>query len=267
MANSEWVNAPHIDSYRLDRKVAVVTGGAQGIGESCAHALVEAGAQVIIVGRDESKLKYVVNDLNKFGTADYFVADISELDEISKLTTFVKDKYRVIHILINNAAIGQWKPATDITLADWELMIRTNLTSIFLLSQQFGGMMIEKNYGKIVNVSSISGLIVNSEHDHVHYGTSKAGVIHLTKSLAAEWAKFGVRVNCITPGYTSTKMLQELLDTPEGRNISERISKLTPIGHMAETTDVSQGVLFFSAPASDYITGQILSVDGGYTLW
>lgn len=267
MSDTRRIKAPHIESYRLDRKVAVVTGGAQGIGESCTHALVEAGAQVIIVGRDENKLRSVVDDLSKVGTADYFVANLTELDEIDNLTAFVKDKYQVIDILVNNAAIGQWKPATEITLADWDLMIKTNLTSVFLLSQRFGEMMIAKKYGKIINISSISGLIVNSEHDHAHYGTSKAAVIHLTRSLAAEWAKFGVRVNCITPGYTSTKMLTELLGAPESKGISDRISQLTPVGHMADPTDISQGVLFFSVPASDYITGQILSIDGGYTLW
>ena len=257
----------HLDSYKLNGKVALVTGGGQGIGESCAHALIESGAEVIIVGRDESKLISVTSELNKRGSAKYFVADLAKPSDIEFIYNFVFSQHKKLDILVNNAGIGQWKAAVDITLEEWDLMIRTNLTSTFLLSQKFGKLMVENKYGKIVNVSSISGIIVNSEHNHAHYGTSKAGIIHLTKSLAAEWAKFGVRVNCITPGYTATKMLTDLLLTPEGKKIGERIKELTPVGSMASVVDISQGVLFFSVPASDYITGQILSIDGGYTLW
>lgn len=264
--DTNWNFQPHIDGYRLDGKTALITGGAQGIGESCAHALVEAGATVLITGRDESKLSKVCSDLNQKGQSSYFVADLAEYSDIEDLFKRVIDKYNSIQILVNNAGIGQWKPALDVSYEEWDLMIRTNLTSAFFLSQKFGAVMIKNSYGKIINISSISGLIVNSEHDHAHYGTSKAGLIHLTRSLAVEWAKFGVRVNCITPGYTSTKMLTDLLSTPEGEKIGKRINMLTPAGKMAEVTDISQGVLFFSVPASDYITGQILSIDGGYTL-
>lgn len=257
----------HLDSYRLNGKVALVTGGAQGIGESCAHALIESGAEVILVGRDKSKLISVTSELSKKGSAKYCVADLAKQSDIESIYNFVLTQHKKLDILVNNAGIGQWKAALEISLEEWDLMIRTNLTSTFLLSQKFGKLMIENNYGKIINISSISGIIVNSEHHHAHYGTSKAGVIHLTKSLAAEWAKFGVRVNCITPGYTATKMLTDLLLTPKGVEIGERIKALTPAGEMAAVTDISQGVLFFSVPASDYITGQILSIDGGYTLW
>jgi NAD(P)-dependent dehydrogenase (short-subunit alcohol dehydrogenase family) len=257
----------HLDSYKLNGKIALVTGGAQGIGESCASALVESGAEIIVVGRDESKLISVTSELNNKGSAKYFIADLAKPSDIESIYDFVFDQYKKLDILVNNAGIGQWKAALEISLEEWDLMIKTNLTSTFLLSQKFGKLMIKNNYGKIVNVSSISGIIVNSEHNHAHYGTSKAGVIHLTKSLAAEWAKFGVRVNCIAPGYTATKMLTDLLLTPEGAKISERIKELTPSGYMASVKDISQGVLFFSVPASDYITGQILSIDGGYTLW
>lgn len=257
----------HLDAYSLIGKIGLVTGGGQGIGESCAKALIDAGATVIIVGRNEEKLKKVVAELNKLGSADYFVADLAKDSDIDELCTSVQKKYKKVDLLINNAGIGQWKSALEITKKDWDLMLKTNLTSAFLLSQFFGKIMIDNKYGKIVNVSSISGLIINSEHSHAHYGTSKAGLIHLTKSLAAEWAKYGVRVNCITPGYTSTEMLNNLLLTPEGIQINERIKKLTPAGKMAEVTDISQGVLFLCAPASDYITGQVLSIDGGYTLW
>lgn len=261
-----WKHKSHLDQYRLDGKVAIVTGGGQGIGESCAHALVEAGANVIIVGRNEDNLNAVSTELNKKGQSSYFVADLVNTAEIKALQDYVAKKYKRADILINNAGIGQWKSALDITTEDWDLMIKTNLSSAFQLSQQFGKMMIDNKYGKIVNISSISGLIVNSEHSHVHYLTSKAGLIHLTRGLAVEWIKSGVRVNCITPGYTATKMLTDLLLSPDGIKIGKKINELTPAGHMAEVTDISQGVLFFSVPASDYITGQILSIDGGYTL-
>jgi NAD(P)-dependent dehydrogenase (short-subunit alcohol dehydrogenase family) len=263
---TNWNFGPHLNDYRLDGKTALITGGAQGIGEACAHALIESGAIVVITGRDESKLAKVCAELSQKGQSSYFVADLANISDVEALYKNVTDKFSMVDILINNAGIGQWKSALDISYDEWDLMIRTNLTSAFFMSQKFGKHMINSRYGKVVNISSISGLIVNSEHDHAHYGTSKAGLIHLTKSLAAEWAKFGVRVNCITPGYTSTKMLTELLLTPEGAKIGKRINELTPAGKMATVTDISQGVLFLSVPASDYITGQILSIDGGYTL-
>ena len=261
------MSTSYLADYRLDGKLAVITGGGQGIGEACAHTLVEAGARVLLVGRNEENLKSVSDSLqNNFGS-DYFKADLTSDEDISKLFEYVRSRYGTAHILINNAAIGQWKPALDITDSDWDTMIKTNLTSVFKLSQKFGSLMVNQGYGKIVNISSISGIIVNSEHAHVHYGTTKAGVIHMTKSLAAEWAKNGVRVNCITPGYTATKMLTDLLNKPEGKAIASRIGELTPMREMAQPKDIAHGVLFFSAPASDYITGQILSIDGGYTLW
>ena len=263
MGSIKEINNP----FRIDGKVALVTGGGQGIGEASAHILAQAGAKVVLTGRNEVKLKSVANEINKYGKAEIYVADLSNRKELSKLIGDLDNQKIDIDILVNNAAIGQWKPALGITSEDWDAMMKTNLDSVFWLSQKIGSRMIKRNYGKIINISSISGLIVNSEHPHVHYGISKAGVIHLTKSLAAEWAKYGVRVNCITPGYTSTKMLTDLLATPEGQKIGSRIKELTPLGGMATPEDIGFGILYLAAPASDYVTGQILSIDGGYTLW
>lgn len=267
MAASNLGVAANKNPFRIDGKVALVTGGGQGIGEAAAHILAQAGAKVILVGRNEVRLNSVASEINHFGKAEYITAELSSKKEIIVLVEEITRRNFEIDILVNNAAIGQWKPATEITADEWDLMIRTNLSSVFWLSQKLGAKMIARKYGKIINISSISGIIVNSEHPHVHYGSSKAGVIHLTKSLAAEWAKFGVRVNCITPGYTSTKMLTDLLATPEGKHIGRRIKELTPMGEMATPEDIGNGILYFASPASDYVTGQILSIDGGYTLW
>ena len=256
-----------LDDFRLDGKTALITGGGQGIGEAAARILARSGARVVITGRNELTLRAVVDDINKFGKCEYILADLSKEAQINNLIEEIEMRKLQINILVNNAAIGQWKSAVDITPEDWDLMFRTNLDSVFWLSQKLGRKMISYGYGKIINISSISGLIVNSEHPHIHYGTSKAAVVHLTKSLAAEWAKEGVRVNCITPGYTSTKMLTDLLETPQGKKIGERINQLTPLGHMASPDDIGNGVLYLASTASDYLTGQIISIDGGYTLW
>jgi sorbose reductase len=265
--DQEWKSKSHLDNFSLRGKIAVVTGAGQGIGEAAAHALADAGAEVCVVGRSISKLESVVADLSKKTTASFFSGDISLEDDVMALVDYVKSKHGDADILVNNAGIGHWKSAFDISLDEWHNMIDTNLTSAFLLSREFARGMVEKKYGKIVNISSISGLIVNSQHNHAHYGTSKAGLIHLTRSLAAEWAPHGIRVNCITPGYTATEMLQDLLATPAGIEIGKKIKELTPMSEFAEVTDISNGVLYFASPASDFITGQILSIDGGYTLW
>jgi NAD(P)-dependent dehydrogenase (short-subunit alcohol dehydrogenase family) len=255
--------------YALDLsgRVAIVTGAGQGIGEAIARGMVTAGAAVALVGRTGDKLRSLQAQLPGDHPTVAIECDVSKEEDVTRMIEQVTKELGSPGILVNNAGVGQWSAATDLSLADWDHLMATNLTSAFLCSKYAGRQMIEAGYGKVINISSISGSIVNREHSHVHYGVSKAGMIHLTRSLAAEWAPHGVRVNCISPGYTETVLLRELLNTPEGQIIEPKLIAATPLGYMAAPEDMVGAAVFFASSASDYCTGQDLQIDGGYTVW
>jgi NAD(P)-dependent dehydrogenase (short-subunit alcohol dehydrogenase family) len=168
---------------------------------------------------------------------------------------------------VNNAGIGQWVDSEAMSLDDWQKVMAINLSAVFLCAQAEAKVMLPAGYGKMINTASMSGSIVNWPQKQAAYNTSKAGVIHLTRSLAAEWADRGVRVNCISPGYTRTQLVDELTKTPEGQRMVPEWLRMTPMGRMAEVTDLQGAVVYLAAPVSDFMTGHDLVVDGGYACW
>jgi sorbose reductase len=149
----------------------------------------------------------------------------------------------------------------------WDKVIDLNLTGVFLCAQAEGRVMLKAGYGKIINTASMSGHIVNYPQNQVAYNASKAAVIHLTRSLATEWASRGVRVNSISPGYTRTKLVDDLVASPEGQRMVPKWMELTPMGRMVEVTDLQGAVVFLAAEASDFVTGHDVVIDGGYCAW
>jgi NAD(P)-dependent dehydrogenase (short-subunit alcohol dehydrogenase family) len=151
--------------------------------------------------------------------------------------------------------------------AEWRRVIDLNLTGVFLCAQAEGRVMLEAGYGKIINTASMSGSIVNTPQNQAAYNASKAGVMHLSRSLAAEWAPRGVRVNSISPGYTRTQLVDDLVASPEGgRNVPQWMA-LTPMGRMAEVIDLQGAIVYLAAEASDFMTGHDMVIDGGYCVW
>ncbi len=257
-----------IDRFRLNGKVALVTGAGQGIGRAFAHALGEAGAKVAIVDLVLARAISVVEELaRKQIEATALVTDVSKSDQVQVMVKAIIDKWGQLDIGVNNAGIGVWHPAEHVTETDWDRIMDVNLKSVFLCCQAEAKVMFPRGYGKIINTASMSGTIVNMPQNQAPYNTSKAGVIHLTKSLAAEWASRGVRVNCISPGYTRTKLVDELLKTPEGQALAPKWIALTPSARMAEVTDLQGAVVYLASSASDYATGCDLVIDGGYSCW
>jgi len=252
-----------LDQFRLDGKVAVVTGGNRGIGRAIAIALAEAGAAVAIAGRDEQRNSEAVAELTTLGaTAMSTGTDVTSRADLQAMRDGVTQQLGPIDILINNAGIGIHGESLAIDDAGWDRVMATNLDAVWKASQVVGEGMVERGAGSIVNVGSMSGMIINRPQWHAPYAVSKAGVHHLTRSLAAEWAPRSVRVNAIAPGYTKTEISD--IDLPEYKHywIDE-----VPMQRYAQASEIAPAALYLASPASSFVTGSVLVIDGGYTLW
>ncbi|MCW2870853.1 glucose 1-dehydrogenase [Actinacidiphila oryziradicis] len=252
-----------LDQFRLNGKVAVVTGGNRGIGKAIAVALAEAGASVAIASRDEARNGEAVAELTGLGaTAISTKTDVTSRADIVAMRDQVTAQLGPIDILVNNAGIGIHGESLTIDDDSWDRVMATNLDAVWKVSQVVGESMVERGTGSIVNVGSMSGMIINRPQWHAPYGVSKAGVHHLTRSLAAEWAPKSVRVNAIAPGYTKTEISD--IDLPEYKHywIDE-----VPMQRYAQASEIAPAALYLASPASSFVTGEILVIDGGYTLW
>jgi NAD(P)-dependent dehydrogenase (short-subunit alcohol dehydrogenase family) len=245
----------------LAGKVAIVTGGSRGIGFECATALRDNGAKVIIAGRDSATCELSAQRLN----VDYHPADVSDPNQVTKLAQVIGSRYGRIDIAVNNAGQSLCVPAEKCSDAQWHQMMNINLHGLFYCCREFGKVMLEQGKGSIVNVTSISGLISNVPQPQAAYNTSKAAAIMLTKSLAAEWAKRGVRVNAVSPGYIETDMTKGALE--KRRDWVAIWQKFTPMIRVGQPSEVAGAVLFLVSDAASYFTGSNLVVDGGYTCW
>ncbi len=259
---------PILERFKLTGRVALVTGAGQGIGRAFAHALGEAGAAVAVVDINADAAKAVAGELVQKGIdAIEVVADVTRVDQIQGMIEAVVRKWGRLTIAVNNAGMGDWTAAEDVDENNWDRISDLNLRGVFFCAQAEGRIMLKAGYGKIINTASISGTIVNTPQKQVVYNTTKAGVMHLTKSLAAEWAPQGIRVNSISPGYTRTKLVDDLLATPIGQNMLPHWIARTPQARMAEVTDLQGAVVYLASEASDFMTGHDMIIDGGYCTW
>jgi 2-deoxy-D-gluconate 3-dehydrogenase len=249
-----------LDKFRLDGKVALVTGTSGGLGKAMAAALAEAGADVACHCRAEGDADGACGAIEKLGrTALPVYGDLADKNVPGEIVSRVVREFGRIDILVNNAGMIRRAPAIDFTEEDWAAVLEVNLSSVFRLSQAAGRQMIEQGAGKIVNIASLlsfqGGITVPA------YTASKSGVAGLTKALANEWARHNINVNAIAPGYIETKNTAALrADETRNRQILERI----PAGRWGETDDLCGSVVFLSSAASNYMHGHILVVDGGW---
>ncbi len=247
--------------FRLDGKVAVVTGASRGIGRDLALVLAGAGAAVGLAARSSDLLDEVTAEIEGAGgTAFSVVMDMTDLSSIRRGIGRVVERFGRLDILVNNAGAGANHPAVDVTEADWDSMMDVNLKGLFFTCQAAGKVMLEAGWGRIVNMSSQAGVV--GIRDHAVYSASKGGVNLLTKVLALEWSGRGVTVNAIAPTFVYTPGTAERLDDPEYRaGVEARI----PAGKVASTTDVAAAVLYLASPDAGMVTGTVLLVDGGWT--
>ena len=248
-----------LKQFSLDGKVAVVTGASEGIGEALALGLAEAGADIIVCSRRETKLKEVKAEIEKAGRrAEVFVLDVSKLGDIQRLKDFILERFGKVDILVNNAGFTVTKPAWEVTEEEWNLMMDIGFKGLFFCCQMIGSIMRQRGYGKIINLSStFSRSIIKGR---AVYGGIKAGVSHLTEALAFEWASDGIRVNALAPTATLTPSRKETLKG----EVLQRILSRIPLGRLATPEDLVNAAIYLSSPASDFVTGHTLFVDGGW---
>lgn len=253
-------------STALDGRRVVVTGGARGIGYAIARAAAASGASVALLDLDQAELDRAASELQAEVSGARVlthICDVTSYEQVSSASSVLEAGWgSPADTLVNNAGIVRNTPAENMTVADWDDVLKVNLSGVFYCSQVFGKPMIEARSGSIVSIASMSGLIVNHPQPQVAYNVSKAGVIMMTKSLAAEWAPYGVRVNAVAPGYIRTNITAsfpaELREGWVGR---------IPQGRMGTPEEVANVVVFLASDAASLVTGETVVADGGYTLW
>lgn len=255
----------YLERFNLGERVAVVTGGGRGIGLEIARALGEAGATVVIAEIIEANGQKAAHQLCEMGYRSEFLAlDVTNSTAVERAADVIFRKYGRIDVLVNNAGYANNIEALKYSDEDYYKLMRINLDGVFFCCRSFGKHMTAAGRGSIVNIGSMSGIIVNKPQPQAPYNASKAGVHMLTKSFACEWASAGVRVNAVAPGYIATEM------TAVGRANKEWYrcwTDMTPMGRCGEPSEVASVVLFLASDAASYVTGCVLSIDGGYTAW
>jgi len=250
-----------MDRFSLEGRVAVVTGGTRGLGEGFARALGEAGASVALVGRDGKAAAGVVADLESRGIdCAYIEADITDRQNVEMILATTLERFGRVDILVNNAGTCVHAPALEVTPEDWRHVMDVNLDALWTCSQVFGRTFVEQGSGVMINIGSMSGFIVNRPQWQPAYNASKAAVHHLTRSLAAEWAPHGVRVNALAPGYIKTEMSP--VDEPQYR---QNWIDDAPMQRYGTVEELAPAVVFLASDASSFVTGSVLVADGGYT--
>ena len=249
------------DLFDLTGKKGYVTGAGSGLGRAIAHGLAEAGATVLVCDINQESAENVAQEIrSQNGSARALSIDVSQKSQVEGLVQTTAEELGGLDFAFNNAGILKLGKPEDLSEADWQEELNIDLTGVFLCCQAVGRYMIKHGGGKIVNTASISGLVVNSG---LTYSTAKAGVIQLTRVLAMRWARHGVYVNCFSPGYIRTGMTAPHLTRPE---VEQEMIRQTPLRRVGEPRDLVGAALFLAAPASDFVTGQNIIVDGGVTL-
>ena len=254
-----------MSSQSLDGRVAVVTGGARGIGLETATALSRAGATLVLADLDAEAVEHAARGIAEHGgSASAHALDVTDPSAVTALADRIHALHGRIDVLVTSAGIARITPALETSDEEWRLVMDVNVNGVFWCCRAFGRHMVAAGRGSVVNLGSMSGLIVNRPQSAAAYIASKAAVHMMTKALACEWAKACVRVNALAPGYVATEMTLGMRARPE---LFGAWMDATPMGRCGEPAEVAAAALFLASDAASYITGSVLSVDGGYTAW
>ena len=250
--------------FDLTDRLALVTGSSRGIGKAVARGLAEAGATIVLHGRDEERLAETQAEFeNEFG-ADRVRAiafDITDADAVYRGIRTVDDEFGPVRILVNNAGVQHREPLLDLPVDDWDRVLRTNLTSAFLVGREAARGMIERGQGKIINIASVQADLARPTI--APYTASKGGIRNLTRAMTAEWAGHNIQVNAIAPGYIHTEMTQNLVDDEQ---FNSWILGRTPAGRWGTTADIVGPAVWLASDAANFVNGQVVFIDGGMTV-
>lgn len=247
------------ESFRLDGAVAVITGGARGIGRATAEAFIQAGARVHLLDRDGDAVRACADAVA--GVVGAHQLDVTDEAAVDAVFSAIRRDEGQIDILVNNAGIAIRKPTIDLSLADWQRVVDVNMTGAFLCARAAGRAMTAQGSGAIVNVASIMGLSGGGLYPNISYQTTKGAVVNMTRALAVEWAGSGVRVNAVAPTWVETDFIAALQSDPE---FTAAVERLTPMRRLAKADEVANAILFLASPAASMIAGHVLPVDGGF---
>jgi NAD(P)-dependent dehydrogenase (short-subunit alcohol dehydrogenase family) len=250
-----------LDRFRLDGKVALITGGARGLGRTMAAALAEAGADIALAGRSKDTCQDTADGIGSTTRRKVmaFAADVTKIADVERLADDVEREFGKVDILVNNAGINIRGPIQQLTEADWDAVIDTNLKGPFLCARAIGPRMVSRGWGRVINLGSVLGVIALP--GRAPYASSKAGIINLTRVLALEWAGTGVTANAICPGAFATEMNRSLLEDPV--KYKEFVAQI-PMGRWGELDELTGAVVFLASDASSYVTGAPIFIDGGW---
>jgi NAD(P)-dependent dehydrogenase (short-subunit alcohol dehydrogenase family) len=257
------ISAPFSTLCRLDGKTAVITGAGHGIGRATAKMLAQAGARVAVFDIDSAAATAVSDEINREGHMAVAVeVDVAVEEEVATAFSTTAAGNGSIDILVNNAGIAIRKPSIELSKSDWDTVVAVNMTGVFLCARAAAREMLRGGRGGvIVNTASIMGLSGGGLYPNISYQTTKGAIVNLTRALAIEWAKEGIRVNAVAPTWVRTRLIDPLLERPE---LVAEMTRLTPLGRLAEPVEVAAAILFLASPAAAMITGHTLPVDGGF---
>jgi len=250
--------------YALKGKVAVVTGSGQGLGKWITLGLAEAGADILVADLVGKNAEQTSEEVKRMGRKAIFMEiDVGDADAVIKMMDKARNELGRLDILVNNAGINIHKKALDITIEDFDKMVRVNSKGVYFCCQAAARLMIPEKKGKIINMASTVAFLVRKGIPNSVYAMTKAGIVMLTKALAEEWAQYNINVNAVAPGYFPTPLVVDRLKDPE---VYKSIIDSTPLRRMGGPEDIMGTVIFLASEASDYITGQTICLDGGRTI-
>ena len=249
--------------FNLKGKVAVITGASSGLGKDMAKVFAKAGCDLVIMARRIERLEELKIELEKENVRVLPIkCDVTNSEEIDNAAKLAKDTFGKVDILVNSAGASRDKGALEMTDEEWNFTIETDLTSIFKVTRAFGNIMKENNYGRIINIASMYGLVGNTKIPTIAYHASKGGVVNYTRAAAAELAKYNITVNAICPGYFYTELTKDVLDTDYFKEFAK---EHVPMGRYGKEGELNAGAIFLASDEASYVTGIVLPIDGGYT--
>lgn len=249
--------------FNLTGRVAVVTGASSGLGKQMSKAFAAQGASVVLMARRIERLEELKAELEAQGTKCLAVkCDVTSTEEVNNAAALVESTFGKVDILVNCAGSSKDKGVLEMTDEEWDFTISTDLTSVFKVTRAFANIMKKNNYGRVINIASMYGLVGNTAMDTVAYHSSKGGVVNFTRATAAELAKYNITVNAICPGYFETELTKAVLDTPD---FQAYMQGTVPLKRYGREGELNAGAIFLASDEASYVTGVILPIDGGYT--